>query len=114
MDTGTSVVIIGIAYKIASLAVGLAFAVMGYRLFLADKGKPAGDLDVVLGKHKLKLTRATPGVFFAVLGAAIVLITIWKGIEFDQTPSSIHKPNTSILPRMIPPSDAPSGEAKSK
>lgn len=70
-------------YKVASLAVGAAFAYMGYRLFLAGLLRSAGDLEAADGKRSLKLTGAAPGTFFALFGAAVVAATILQGFDVE-------------------------------
>lgn len=68
-------------YKIASLSVGLAFAYMGYRLFLAGLLRPSGELTASSGARSLKLSRTAPGTFFALFGAAVVAATIFQGFD---------------------------------
>lgn len=69
------------AYKVASLCIGLAFGYMGYRLFLAGIERPAGDLEAASGARSLKLSRAAPGTFFALFGAAVIAATIFQGFD---------------------------------
>jgi hypothetical protein len=67
-------------YKIACLAVGLAFCYMGYRLFLAGFKKAETDLEYSEeGKRVIKLTKIAPGTCFSIFGAAIIVVTIAKG-----------------------------------
>ena len=68
-------------YKIASLAVGLGFAYMGYKLFIAGIWGNAGDLQAKYGDNKLVLKSAAPGTFFALFGTIIIAVTIWKDID---------------------------------
>ncbi len=70
-------------YKIVCLAVGLAFAYMGYRLFLAGIDRPAGNLQAEAEAGKLSLTGAAPGVFFALFGTAVIGFTIIRGLNID-------------------------------
>lgn len=71
------------AYKAASLLVGLLFGYMGYRLFLAGIERSAGDLEASSGSRMIKVSRAAPGTFFALFGAAIVAVTIFQGFDVD-------------------------------
>ena len=70
-------------YKVASLLVGLGFGYMGYRLFLAGIEQPAGDLEAASGSKSLKLSRAAPGTFFALFGAAVIAATIFQGFDIE-------------------------------
>ena len=72
-------------YKIVSLFVGLFFAYMGYRLFMAGVWGHAGELDAHFGDNKVLLKKSAPGTFFALFGTVIVAFTIWKGLDFSRT-----------------------------
>ena len=77
-------VILGItAYKLACLAVGSLFSALGYRLFKLGVWGNAGDLNAKFSNTTLVLKSAAPGTFFAVLGALIVVVTVWQGINFN-------------------------------
>ena len=77
-------VIFGITlYKIGCLTVGSLFALLGYRLFQSGIWGNAGNLDSKFKDAKIVLKSAAPGTFFAVLGAGIIVVTIWQGINFD-------------------------------
>lgn len=77
-----------VLYKIVCLLVGLGFAFMGYRLFLADKTMQAGDMDVKGGKYALSLKGGAPGVFFSLFGTVLICFAIFKGIEYRATPQA--------------------------
>lgn len=70
-------------YKVASLIVGLGFGYMGYRLFMAGIQGSAGDLEASSGSQALKLSRAAPGTFFALFGAAVIVATIVQGFDVE-------------------------------
>ena len=91
-----------IFYKVVSLIVGLAFAHMGYRLFLAEKEKSAGNLDVRGRGCLLKLTGGAPGTFFALFGMVIVAFAVFKGISYVHEPSQIPTPPAILLPDKPP------------
>ena len=55
----------------------------GYRLFLAGIERPAGDLEASAGSRTLKLSRAAPGTFFALFGAAVIAATIFQGFDVE-------------------------------
>ena len=85
MDIQTSIVVSFTIYKIASLATGMAFSYLGYRLFMAGIWGDAGHLDTRLKDAKLVLRGAAPGTFFAVLGAVIVVTALIQGAHFFST-----------------------------
>jgi hypothetical protein len=70
-------------YKIGCLGVGSLFCLLGYSLFINGIWGHAGDLDAKFKSTRLVLKSAAPGTFFALLGAAIVIGTIWQGLRFD-------------------------------
>ncbi len=70
-------------YRITALLVGLAFGVMGYKLFVKGIFGDAGDLESKWGDNRLILKRAAPGTFFAVLGAGVLVATLWSGVPLD-------------------------------
>lgn len=91
-----------IAFKLACLAVGSLFCFFGYRLFMAGIVGKAGDLEASAKWGKFALRSAAPGTFFAVLGAGIVVCTIWTGITFTQTTGTNSRPSSLSL-RQTPP-----------
>src|SRR3974390_2228493 len=68
-------------YKLGCLTVGSLFCLLGYRLFTAGIWGSAGDLDAKFKNNRLVLKSAAPGTFFALLGAPIVIATIWQGLR---------------------------------
>jgi hypothetical protein len=103
-------------YKIVSLLVGLFFAYMGYRLFMAGVWGQAGELDAQFGNNKILLKKGAPGTFFALFGTVIVAFTIWRGLDISTTTttelnslnkvsqSSLSKPDNNIpeIPESLP------------
>jgi len=82
VDIKTQIIISLTSYKITSLIVGVVFGYMGYRLFISGILGDAGQLEAANGDKKLTLKKAAPGTFFALFGAIIVSITLYKGLEF--------------------------------
>ena len=62
--------------------VGFLFSYMGYKLFMNGIWGHAGEIDSQFGDNKLVVKKAAPGTFFALFGAIIVGMTVWKGLEF--------------------------------
>ena len=82
MNTDIVLVMSFTLYKIVSLGVGALFCFLGYRLFMAGIWGNAGNLDAKFKDAKLVLKSAAPGTFFAVLGAAIVVVSLIQGMNF--------------------------------
>ena len=87
-----------VAYKALALVVGLAFAWMGYRLFVLGITEKSGDMELKGGSlFGVKITRAAPGTFFAVLGAAIVIYAVTQILQFSQTQATPARPRTTVV-----------------
>ena len=78
-------------YKVVALCTGMAFAYMGYRLFVLGVFEKAGDLEHIFGKEHLLLKGASPGTFFALFGCAIIVWTISRG--FNASTQTEESPN---------------------
>ncbi len=103
-------VIIGITiYKLACLAVGSLFCALGYRLFKLGIWGSAGDLDAKFHDTRLVLKSAAPGTFFAVLGAVIIVVTVWQGINFNWQRSD---GGNTLSTEKAPPLPEPKGVSK--
>ncbi|SEA19037.1 hypothetical protein [Microbulbifer marinus] len=83
MELSTHIIFSLISYKITSLLVGCVFAYMGYRLFMSGIWGHAGELETGFGDNRVVIKKAAPGTFFAVFGAVIIAITLYKGLEFE-------------------------------
>ncbi len=82
MSPYTVTLLIILAYKLVAIIVGLLLALMGYKLFSRGLSQEAGDMDLKLpGVRGLRLRRAAPGVFFVVLGAMVIIVGLFKGLE---------------------------------
>ena len=93
----TQVILSITLYKMVSLLIGGAFSYMGYRLFISGIWGNAGSLETHYENNRLVLKNAAPGTFFALFGAIIVSITLFKGLEFekyDPVPAPIEKKET--------------------
>jgi hypothetical protein len=83
MSDSTTMYAFLITYKIMILLSGVAFAYMGFRLFLADKLASAGDFSASAGSYTASLKGGAPGVFFSMFGAALIIFSIVKGVRYD-------------------------------
>jgi hypothetical protein len=88
MSEAVTVFGLGILYRICILLVGLLFAYMGFRLFMADKVGAAGDFEASNGSYALSLKGGAPGVFFCLFGTILIFTSILKGVEYDNTKGS--------------------------
>jgi|UPI00042310BD hypothetical protein len=74
---------LALTYKIFILLTGLCFAYFGFRLFLADKTANAGDLSFKYDKYLLNVKGGAPGLFYSLFGAILIIVSIVKGIHYD-------------------------------
>ena len=79
MDTTLALFI----YKLVSIGSGLLVCYFGFRLFILGIFTGAGDLSSQFQSTKLILKKAAPGTFFALFGAAVIGVSLWKGLEFE-------------------------------
>jgi len=86
MTEGVMMFAILIGYKITILLAGVAMAFMGYRLFMADKIAPAGDLSASTGTYKLDLRGSAPGIFFCLFGTALICVSFMSATKFEWDP----------------------------
>ncbi len=94
MGIESQIIVALTSYKLASLFVGSVFAYMGYRLFMAGVWGDAGDVEAQFQDNKLVVKRAAPGTFFALFGAIVISVTIFKGLQLKDNESSISKEST--------------------
>lgn len=76
-----------VVYRVASLATGLAVVWMGYQLFKIGVYEKAGDLKAAWGPNRFQLIGGAPGSFFALFGAAIISLSLWKGVTLREQAS---------------------------
>jgi hypothetical protein len=70
--------------RIIGVLVGGLAIFLGYRLFLKIPVRTNASGQLVLGGFKVVLSRAGPGVFFALYGATIVGVSFYKTIKLDE------------------------------
>ena len=78
-------------YKLACLGVGLAFCYMGYRLFLVGIQKEEGNFELTWKEIQIKLIKAGPGTFYALFGAIIIAVTVYKGFSSTWSESPVDR-----------------------
>lgn len=75
-------------YKSISILLGFMIAYLGYRLFMKGISYDAGDLEARKADYTVILGRAAPGTFFAVLGAFVIIVTVFKcDINYEELAS---------------------------
>jgi len=57
---------------------------MGFRLFMAGIWGQSGELTAEFRETRVILKKAAPGTFFALFGTAIIVATLWKGLEIER------------------------------
>lgn len=75
-------------FKLSSLAVGLSFAYMGYKLFIKGIWGNAGTVEGEFKDTKIVVKKAAPGTFFALFGTIILCFTIFQGFHVSKTSGS--------------------------
>lgn len=87
-------------YKVVTVCIGLAFAQMGYRLFMTDKTVSAGNFKIEAGKYGLSLQGGAPGIFFSLFGTILICLSVFKGAEFNREP--LQQVPLSTIEKIIP------------
>lgn len=85
-----------ISFRAVTILCGLAIVYFGFSLFRLGFYEKAGELKATWGSKNLTLKQVAPGIFFALFGAGIIVVAVWKDVEFrSQPPTSAI---TSLLP----------------
>lgn len=95
MDTTLALFI----YKLVSIGSGLVVCYFGFRLFVLGIFTGAGDLSSQFQNTKLILKKAAPGTFFALFGAAVIAVSLWKGLGFESEAQPLSQGGTKIVLR---------------
>ena len=82
-----------VLYRIVTIVCGLVIVYLGFVLFRLGVYEKAGELKAVWGTKNLTLKQAAPGTFFALFGACVIAVTVWRGLDF----SSISGSNSTIV-----------------
>jgi hypothetical protein len=86
------VIIMRMIERILGVVVGAGLVYLGYRLFLDVKGRRgatsgSGDFTIA-GGNKLKLSKVGPGVFFALVGAGLIVFSLTRSVTYTSTTNS--------------------------
>ena len=102
MSEFNQIVLLLTFYRIVTVLIGLAFAVLGYKLFCRGVYDKAGELKAAWGDRHLVLKQAAPGTIFALFGVVVIAIGLWRGIEIDVEKARTAAPPTA---QEVPPYD---------
>ena len=110
MEVESQIIIAVTMYKIISLLIGILFAYMGYKLFMAGIWGSAGDIEGEFNDKKIIIRKAAPGTFFALFGAIVISITVINKIDLQDYGSTtkntktikIEESNDNELPEELP------------
>ncbi|MGQ7249543.1 hypothetical protein ACUN9Y_19695 [Halomonas sp. V046] len=96
-----------LAYKLASILSGTFICWMGFKLFVKGFHGPSGDIDATFsGGNRIYIKKIAPGSFFSLLGAAVIGVTLYKGLEVETSGSNSQptsETGSSItLPKQLP------------
>ena len=100
MDMDTAILLRTIERLIAVLIGGLSIY-LGYRLFLRVPDRHEGEGQVKLWDVSIIMSRIGPGAFFALFGAAVVGLSLYKGVvvaDAEERVQSGHVAPTSNTP----------------
>ena len=76
------------AERILGVLIAGVLVYLGYRLFLSMPERTDSEGRFILpGNVSIYLSRVGPGVFFALFGAAVLVVSLYKGITYSETPA---------------------------
>lgn len=75
MSEFNQTLLIALLTRLLGVACGTVFAFLGYKLFAKGFFEKASELNAIWGKQRLVLKQIGPGVFFALLGVAVIWVT---------------------------------------
>ena len=116
MSTDAIALTLFISYKIATLFAGLAIVYMGFRLFHIAIAQSHSELEAKTAVMSLTLKTAAPGTLFALFGATIICMSVYKGLNYipDSGLAEIGEQSRSniSIPLVLP--DKPPAKGASK
>jgi hypothetical protein len=79
--------------RVTMVIAGVVFAFMGYKLFVKGIYDSTSDIHAVWADKRLAITKAGPGIFFALFGVVVVAIGIWRDTGLDVNKHSYESSN---------------------
>lgn len=87
MSEHATIVVSVAIYKYLSLGAGAFALYLGYCLLRAGHTAAQGEIEAKLGARSFALRKIPAGSFFALIGSAIIGITLWSGFELSSAPT---------------------------
>ncbi len=100
MDLDTAILLRSIE-RLAGIFIGGLSIYFGYRLFLRLPERREGEGSIKLLDASIVLSRIGPGVFFALFGAAVVALSLYKGVVVETNDGRVE--GSVAQPRAAPP-----------
>ena len=112
MTEFTQGMLIVIAYRALAITLGFGMAYLGYKLFRVGIYEKAGELKAAWGDKNLTLKQAAPGTFFALFGAFVVIVSLFRGVDFahDRSRAALGAADAKVASNS---SDTPSAKSAS-
>ena len=76
-------IILYLTFRFFCLIIGIAFIWQGLKLFNKGVILPSGDINASWGNKALKLLNVAPGIYLFLIGGAIIIASICKGINLS-------------------------------
>lgn len=117
MNSEVSVFGLLIFYKITTLIAGVIVIFMGYKLFLSGIQRTAGELEAKASGFSLVFRTAAPGTFFALFGALIISVSVFRGASYVPRAADVHisdVPSKTSGLKILIPSSPPTSEGSKK
>ena len=99
MSEFTKALLIANSSRCLFILAGMACVYMGYRLFVRNYVERGGEVRVNFGDWHILVKQVAPGVFFALVGLAVIAVGVFRPIEINVLGSgwgkmsySAHKP----------------------
>lgn len=88
MQIDIAIIICVTAFKIISLVIGMFSCYLGYRLFQSALSSDPSKFKAAGKGISFELSSTAPGIFFALFGTVIVVVAIYRGLDFNYSPPS--------------------------
>lgn len=92
MDIDT-VILLRYIERLFAVLIGGISIYLGYRLFLRVPDRREGESQIKLWDLSIVMSRIGPGIFFALFGAAVVGLSLYKGVIVEN--SRLRKPDAT-------------------
>lgn len=90
-----------IIYRLVVVLVGFLFGSLGYCLFRLGIYEKAGELKASWKGASLGLRQAAPGTFFALFGASIVCVALFRGFEIRSNAEPLTNVTQGSAPDLV-------------